>query len=72
MEQIIEVCQNEGIHMISTFYLKHSENEEDRLFSSTHIPGQKIADKIIDAYHVLHCGYEVQKPFMAATTITSK
>lgn len=68
MAQIIEICKTNDIQMLSSFAL----NNED-LACTTHLISTEFTNESIEgAARVIQCGYVAQKPFIVATTITTK
>jgi len=72
MTQIIDICKNNGINMIASYYLIEETENNDDLYCTTFIPGEKQCQKLDNAYNVLFNNYEVNKPFFMSLVITKE
>jgi len=73
MSQIIDICSDNGIQILASFLLKESVDDEGQQFCTTcHLPGEKRSKRLYDAANVILHGYEVQKPFFMAMTVTKE
>ena len=53
MTQIIEICKNNGINMLASYYLIKETETNDDLYCTTFIPGKKQSQRLLDMLKVL-------------------
>lgn len=71
MEQIIAICNENGLSMFASYCIKNDE-ENGELYCTTCLPGDCQPDKFKDLYRMLQQGYVVTPPFFGAMTVTTK
>lgn len=71
MEQIISICNENGLSMFASYYIKNDE-ENGELYCTTCLSGDCQPDKIKDLYRVSQKGYVATPPFFGAMTVVTK
>jgi len=70
MDKIINICKENDIQILSSFYLK--TDGDGNLLCTTYLESkEQNASELQNAVRVIKNGYVVEKPYFMATTITS-
>jgi hypothetical protein len=71
MGEIIEICKENDIQMLSCFALKEENKDGNNMVCTTYVPSEEYkSEEIANAFKVIKHGYIVQKPFCMSMTIT--
>ena len=75
MHEIIKICKKEGIHMISSFYLKEETKKCKEMLCTTYLKSEEDGNNQLDTLKrcrkVIYKGYDVIPSFVAMTMTIS-
>lgn len=71
MDKIIDICKENDIQMVFSCYLR--ADDEGDLHCTTYLESkEENCEALKDANKVIQCGYVASRPFVMASTITTR